>query len=137
MDINKKILYGFVLVCALAMIIFYNLNATPDYGIRAQDFQLKDIEKVIITKYPNKEKVTLTDSLDIKPFVEEILLAESVEIKNPRNSKTLFYVNFFLKNKDTRLLGIKNNSKEGKYFWYVNNQYKSEPFFNLLDSTRY
>jgi hypothetical protein len=139
MDNDKKILYGFVLFGFVSLIIFYNLKAVPDYGIRTQDFQLKDIERIVVIKYPNKEEVTLVDSVDIKPIIEQLLKSKETNIRNPKAGPSLYNLKLFYKSKDKNNLKMDfvQGTVDGKWYHLISTDYKNDSLFTVLSLIKF
>lgn len=110
------------------------LLAEPDNGIRPQDFKLKDIEKVIITNYPQEKEIILTDSLEFKPIIDQILDAKKTEIKNTRAGNLAYNIKVFYSDSSHSNMIFKDSPYEGNYFRLLTTQYRNDSLISVLNS---
>lgn len=134
MDINKKILYGFIVLGAIGLAIFLMQKFELDYGIRPQDFQLKEIKKIVVRKYPEEYTITLTDSVEIKPIVSEILKAKETKISNTKSGPFLYDIKLYYRNNDSTFIGSIHSPTEGKWLRLYSTNYRRDSLFTILDS---
>lgn len=135
MEINKKILWGFVLICAIGMYIFYKVNFVPDYGLRPQDFQLNDIQKIVVTKYPEQKEVTLTDPTIIEPIIKEILKGKEIVISQPKANPSLYYLEVYKKGTEhIEKISIQENANQGVWFGYLSTKYQTDSLLKKINS---
>lgn len=135
MDINKKFMFVFLLLCVIGMFILYNLTAIPDYGIRKQDFKLDDIQKIVVTKYPEEKEITLTDSAQIVPIIESILKAKEINIFNAKTYPTKYFMEFKFKNGKKASFFCHEKTSKDHFFNYINTYYNSDSLFLLIDTS--
>lgn len=133
MDINKKILFGILLICITFMTYIVVFKMKPDFGFRAQDFEVKNIQKVVVTKHPYKVVYSFTDSLKIAEIRNQLIKSKEANIKNTRIGQFKYDLKFHYMNGDSAIMYSKNSPTEGVWIKYLATFYKNDSLFITLD----
>lgn len=119
------------------MLWFLVVTFELDYGIRAKDFQLKNIEKLVITKYPEEQKLELRDSIKLQPIISQLLKAEKVNIYRTQPGPFLYDLKFHFINCDSIFIYSIKSPTEGKWFRLYSTNYSRDSLFVVLDQLNF
>jgi hypothetical protein len=108
---------GLILVCIL---IFFECQ-NRDLGLREWDYKPNRIEKVVITRYEDNSRITMTDSSEFKPLLKNIVNSIKVRNVESRSSNRMYTINIHYRD---------NSQNEILYYLSRNNIF----YFNVYSS---
>jgi hypothetical protein len=131
--------FMFLFVCLLIGIGIYTSSGTPSKDINPGELRLKNIEQIEIINISNEKNISLKDSNQMRPIIEQLLVSKKREIRNPTTfpARLRYSLKITLKNKELLRRFDFYTYPNGNFFNGYNYSHTNDSLFILIDSLKF
>jgi hypothetical protein len=126
---------GFLIACIFIGFVIYINSGTPKEDINPKELALSNIEKIEINKLKGSKIITIRDTSEIKPLINQLLKLKKAKIENPRNSESIYYCRIYFADSTSELIGFKEHRFLGRFLFYKTGNFKNDSLFKIIENT--